>query len=84
MSSFNPTLDYARHLLMRNGCKARVSLVSLAEIENAKELEAPAPNTVRFPAREEEPMRMAASTETVLGSDFESDMEALGVKVVRR
>ncbi len=83
-SQFNPTIDYARHLLRRNGCKAHVSLVPLAEVENAQRLEAPADNTVRFPVREEQPLRMAASTETVLGSDFEADMAALGVTVVRK
>lgn len=83
-SQFNPTLDYARHLLRNNGCKAHVSLVPLAEVENAQRLEAPADNTVRFPVREEQPMRMAASTETVISSAFESDMVALGVTVVRK
>ena len=83
-SQFNPTIDYARHLLRRNGCKAHVSLVPLAEVENAQRFEAPADNTVRFPAREEQQFRMAASTETVLGSAFEADMAALGVTVVRK
>ena len=72
------TTDYARHLLRRNGCRARVTIVDVKEIGNEHPQEQHTDNTVQFPAQhQEEPAyRMAASTE-----DIRAALLAKGMRV---
>jgi hypothetical protein len=68
--STNLTVDYVRHLLKRNGCRAQVSIVPVSEIDNEIGVQ-------REDVQDERaPMRMAAST------DIAAKLADLGVRVV--
>lgn len=84
--AFNVTVDYVRHLLRKNGCKAHVSIVPVSEIENTNKTaqEELGENKLAFrTAEQREPMRMAASTETIIDAGFEAELNAMGVEVVK-
>ena len=66
----NLTVDYVRHLLKRNGCRAQVSIVPVTEIENESV-------TQQQDVQDEPaPMRLVAST------DIAAQLADLGVRVV--
>lgn len=66
----NLTVDYVRHLLKRNGCRAQVSIVPVTEIDNDSV-------TQQQDVQDEPaPMRLAAST------DIAAQLADLGVRVV--
>jgi len=66
----NITIDYVRHLLKRNGCRAHVSIVPVTEINNKSVTQQ------QDTQDEQAPMRMAAST------DIAAQLADLGVRVV--
>lgn len=62
MPQFNITQDYARHLLQRNGVRARVRMVSLPE---AKAMLAEERGLAQRQAQEDPGYRLAAATEKI-------------------
>lgn len=84
--AFNVTVDYVRHLLRKNGCKAHVSIIPVSEIENTNKTaqEELGENKLAFrTAEQREPMRMAASVNLALSADLEADLNAMGVEVLK-